>query len=104
MTECVDLGPNAGAEKINYREFASSLTGFEEIAVQRSFGHELDELGKTILARALLFIQAKRDGAKDADAYRTVMNLRLDQVEDRFRTEPAEEMDEGKESGPTPTS
>ncbi len=66
---------------------AKSINGFDQIAVRQMFRERLDQLAadSTMFMRALLFVLAKRDGANDGDAYRSVMLLPLDEVVERFK-------------------
>jgi len=75
-----------------------SIDGFEQIAIRQTFRERLDQIAAdgTMFMRALLFVLAKRDGANDSDAYRTVMRLPLAAVVGRFKggsddDEPADE-------------
>lgn len=97
-----------GEARIDMEEMTRSLTGFDEIAIERAWGKAFNDLGGTTLARALLFVAERRDGMKDADAYRAVMDLRLDALESRFEVADDEVVTEGKapaiETAPTPIS
>ncbi len=84
-------------ELIDPEEFFGTLTGFEEIAVRKAFcaaptmmGSRAEkELDVPTFLRSLLFVEAKRAGANDLDAYSSVMDLTAADVMARFKeTEP----------------
>lgn len=62
MTDANDL--------INIEELSGSLTGYDEIAITRSFDDDLAGLrGKgTLGLRALVFVVRRREGMKDREA------------------------------------
>lgn len=93
MDEAVDLGQLAGMAKMDPDQMARSLTGFDEIAIRKTFGVSMEQLEGTIPSRALLFVQLRRDGAKDFEAYKTCMEITAGDMEERF-SEP--EVVEGK--------
>ncbi len=72
---------------IDADEMFRSLNGFEQIAVEQHFHMRLKVIADDELAvmRALLFVESKRDGMADGDAFRNVMLMRLDDVTARFR-------------------
>lgn len=104
----------AVAEKLDPEEFFKSLNGFEEIAIEAMFRKSAAQLaldaqqGNTFpLMRALLFIEAKRAGKSQNEAFKHVMSARVDEVADRFvdSTEETEgKGDSVNEMGPTPIS
>jgi len=73
-------------------EMTESLNGFEEIAVAKKFGAELDDLPATRMLRALVFIDRKRSGDDDKAAYDACMTLTLKQCLDYFQVD--DEVDE----------
>jgi hypothetical protein len=89
------LEPLAGMEKVDGQEYAKTLTGFDELAIERVFKRPLEKLPSVVGVRALLFVRLRREGAKDTDAYKTAMNLTLGRLEDLFErpTEDDEEED-----------
>jgi hypothetical protein len=96
-------------EKINPEEFFKTLNGFEEVAIERTFLSSAAELaikadsGNTFpLMRSLLFVQAKRGGMKDGEAFRYAMNMTALDVSERFET-PQGGDGEGKAQEPTET-
>jgi hypothetical protein len=109
------MNEDTEVERIDPEEMFKSLNGFEEIAIEKVFTCSAAELalkadgGNTFpLMRALLFVEAKRSGAKDGESYRSVMNLRMDDVVSRFSGQEGEDeqdagVDEGKAPGPTAT-
>lgn len=75
-----------GVDLIEAEDMFRSLSGFEQIAVEQHFRMRIAALAEDefLLMRALLFVDAKREGMADTDAFRNVMLLRLDAVTDRF--------------------
>jgi len=65
-------------------EFAESLTGFEEIAITKQFGGELDSLPGSMAGRAMVFTDLVRSGAAVDDAYRQSMEMGLKAVNKYF--------------------
>ena len=97
-------------QKIHPEEFFKTLNGFEEIAIEKMFFSSAAELaikadsGNTFpLMRAMLFVQAKRDGVKDGEAFRSVMHMTALDVTERFEAPPNGGEDEGKAPEPTET-
>lgn len=79
---------------------AKSINGFEQIAIRNVFREKLDQVAAdgTMFMRALLFVLAKRDGAGDGDAFRTVMLLPLDEVVGRFKGDDAAPDDDDEDA------
>lgn len=68
-------------------EVMESMTGFDEIAVAQKFGGEilsLAESRQTAFMRALVFVIKRREGLKDADAYRAAQELTLKETQEFF--------------------
>jgi hypothetical protein len=72
-----------------------SLTGFDEIAVEKAFGKEFDDLNGRDTVRAVIFVLEKRAGANDKDAKQYAMSVPMGQLDDHFETDP-EEVDENE--------
>lgn len=74
-------------ELLDADALSKSINGFDQIAIRQMFRERLDQVAadSTMFMRALLFVLAKRDGANDGDAYRSVMLLPLDEVIGRFK-------------------
>ena len=88
-------------------EAVGSLTGFDEIAIARSFHNDFQSLTPTMTARALYFTLQRRAGRNDADAYNDAMTATILHVNDSFSD--SEESGKGEsgsvsETPPTPTS
>ena len=83
-TDPTTTTPDADASKMNSEEMMRSLGGFEEIAIAQRFGSDLLQLGGTMATRALVFVDLRRRGAKDSEAYKTAMDMTLGDVQDRF--------------------
>lgn len=81
---------------MNTEEIARSLTGFDEIAIEQSFGKPLDSLSDTMAGRALSFVMSRREGSNDKEAYGACMRATLGEITDAIASpEP-----EGNESQP----
>lgn len=94
--------------KPTMQEIADSLTGYEEMGIERAFGKALENLSITTSARALGFVLAKREGQTHDEAFKTVMELRALDLADRFADVDQEPMPEepvttaGKDDSPQP--
>jgi hypothetical protein len=86
-------------DRIRSREFTKSLTGWDEIAIRKAFGSSLEDLEGSLIPRALLFVQRRREGAKDAQAYIAAMDLPMGDLEKLFESDA-----EGKADGPATTT
>jgi len=90
-SDAVTPGP-AGPELLDMDQLSKSLTGFEQIAVTQVFRQKLDSLAtdSTMFMRVLLFVQQKRNGLNDADAFRAVMMLDIETVVESFKPKDGE--------------
>lgn len=83
-------------ERITADEMVESLTGYDEIAIEKHFGagpFQLVNSGReTSLMRALVFIQLRRGGQPDHEAKEAVMQLPLKEVQARFAEDDFEPM------------
>lgn len=73
--------------RVDANEFIETLTGFDEIAIEKHFGSRwgtLAEQNPTMLLRALVFIEFRREGQSDPDAYKAALSLTLREAQDRF--------------------
>ena len=71
-------------------EMVESLTGFDELAIQKHMGvdpYSDAERKPMAVIRALIFIQHRRDGLKDAEAKEAAMSMPMREVEDFFADE-----------------
>jgi hypothetical protein len=86
-------------DKIVAEALANSLTGFDQLAIQKYFGLRFDQIGEdpTMFLRALWFITLRRAPAKpkDADAYREAMNIAISDLTAKF--ENGADLDESAE-------
>lgn len=77
-------------------EAIESLTGFEEIAIKKAFEDDVFALmntgQETMAGRALIFIEKKREGLKDAEAKNAALSLTLKDVNAHFADEDEEVM------------
>jgi hypothetical protein len=107
MTEdTVDAGLLGGL-KLDARAMSRTLTGFDEIAIKQRYGAPWDSLDGMFAARALMFVQMRRDGSTDGQAYRASMEATIGQLNVLFGYTPdgdaPDEDAEGNEDGPTTT-
>lgn len=75
-------------------EVAEAITGFDEIAVLKRFGHNLaalgGALGNNMVGRALIYTDLRQKGVADEDAYQISMKLSNKQVGAYFAEETEE--------------
>lgn len=80
-------------------EVTESITGFDEIAVDKHFGgfdlYTDAEAKPVVSLRALVFVHLRHNGMPDKDAHKTVMEMPLKAVHDYF-----EQDDEANPSDP----
>ena len=70
--------------EITADEMYESLTGFEEIAIEKAFGEPIEDLASTRVTsfgRALVFVHHTREGMNAKDAKEAAMRLRIRDVE-----------------------
>lgn len=80
MTTKTDTAP----VKLTQDEMVDSLTGFEEIAIEKHFDAEVFELSLVKRLRALVMIQLIREGAAGPEAKKNAMTFTQAQVVERF--------------------
>ena len=93
----------AAERGIGAQEFYESLTGFDEIAVSKAFGAVISafaEQDPIRFGRALMFVDLRRQGFKDVDAYQRAMNSTNGESTDYFADDPAEINDLDPDSEP----
>lgn len=76
-------------------EMFDALTGFEEIAISKSFGRTVVELANSDqlqLGRALIFAHLRRSGIKDVAAYKQAQEMGTRQARDYFQPSEDEPM------------
>lgn len=64
-----------------------SMTGFDEIAVKQKFGAPLDSLlqqDRLQGLRAIVFVEIRREGKKDDEAFHRTQELSIKEVNARF--------------------
>ncbi|WP_340540424.1 hypothetical protein [Nocardioides sp. GXZ039] len=94
---------------ITQAEMLQSLTGYEEIAIERAFGFDVYTGDHSIVAetRAFVFVHKKREGMTDADAKKSVLEMSFKETRDYFdKPEPEldpdnPETESGKDSEPS---
>lgn len=76
-------------------DVVKSLTGYDEIAIAKEFGHDFEVIlnKPLVLGRALIFVEKRRDGLTDKDAKKAAMNMRLGDVDDYFAEEEDDDED-----------
>lgn len=75
--------------EITALEMVESLTGYEEIAVERAFGRTVatltqDKALRLTMARMLVFAHYRRDGMKDPAAKEAALQLTIKEVNEFF--------------------
>ena len=83
----------SSSEKPSFTEKVEQLTGFDELAIEKAFGKDIDGLRLTMQLRAVVFIDETRSGANTGDAKKAAMGLTIKNLRDYFGDEP-EELDE----------
>lgn len=81
--------------EMSVTEFADTLTGFDEIAIEKCLGidpYQDGERKPVMLMRALVFVDRRRQGDADAQAREFALNLRASDVTDYFAAEADEPM------------
>lgn len=74
-------------EKYRSGEVADSITGHDEVAIEKAFGKTLEGLADTgggMFLRGLLFAAYCHEGKSAAEAYKAVMDLSLKQLREQF--------------------
>lgn len=89
-------------DKITVNEALEQLTGWDEIAIKKTWGAEITDLRESpfTFMRALIFVDARRNGAKDHEAKEAAMTLTIREVSDHF----AEDEDEAMPDEPVTES
>ena len=76
-------------------EVVQSLTGFDEIAIEKAFGVAVEGMAtEAALLRALAFVVEKRAGKNDAEAKKAALSLSRKDVEGYFTAAEDEPMPE----------
>lgn len=71
------------------------LNGFDELAIKTKFGAEFDDLGGSMSMRALVFVDERRAGKSDSDAYKVAMSKPVKEIGEYFaEVDPMDEMNE----------
>lgn len=80
--------PTAAVEagQVPADELFESLTGFDEIAINKAFNLELGQIQEKpfMFMRALVFVNERRGGANDLTAHATAMNMPMSALTDYF--------------------
>lgn len=87
MTSTPQLDP----DRITVEEMSESLTGYDEIAISRSFDglnpYTDAERNPITVQRALVFVHQRRGGKSDPEAREAAMAMPLRQIMDYFATD-----------------
>lgn len=80
------MSANSSVTDITASDMFLSLNGFDELAVAKAFGSDVAELREAPMRfmRALAFIHRRREGDKDAEAYKAAMNLTIEEAGNYF--------------------
>lgn len=73
--------------EVTATDVAKSINGYDELAIARAFGKDVDELRGTMAIRAVVFLQLRREGVKDAEAKRGCMELTVTELNEFFAEE-----------------
>lgn len=95
--------------EMTVEDFAGSLTGWDEIGIEKAFGEDFLTLRKrgTTMVRALVFVDFKRQGQTHDQAYKSAMDVTMDGLEHYFAEDEPEldpsdpETDQGKDDKPS---
>lgn len=80
-------------DQITASEMVQSLTGFEELAIERHMAvdpYADAERKPMAVMRALVFVLRKREGLKDADAREAAMSMPMGDLQNLFAEEEPE--------------
>lgn len=92
--------PKPNEPELTSSEVLESLTGYEELAIEKSFGSVIEAMTKTPskFGRALVFILKRREGLKDNEAKNYALELTMRAVDDHFKPDEDEDLP-GSEAG-----
>lgn len=87
--------PTGSAESVEERPDAAtmvkSLTGWDEIAIEKHFGVPLEDLSNLRRARAMVFVHLRRQGQDDANAYGIAMGMSIGAADGYFPAPPEDD-------------
>lgn len=82
-------GPAEPDERLGSRDVVNSLTGFDELAIERRFGRSIEDLAEntgTTFLRALLYIvEKRRDGNTEPEAWDAAQRTTFGDLQARFK-------------------
>lgn len=87
--------------KLSSSDVLNSMTGHDEIAVEKAFGKTIETLSDTTgigFLRALVFVVEVHGGAKHDAAKATVLDMTIGELNERFESDPVDELP-GSEAG-----
>lgn len=82
--------------KITANEMVQSLTGFDELAIEKHMGidpYADGERKPMAVMRAMVFVLRRREGASDQEARQAAMEMPMGVLKDTFAEEEPEELD-----------
>lgn len=81
-------------DKKTANEAFELLTGWDEIAIKKTWGAEITDLRESpfTFMRALVFVDARRAGAKDPEAKEAALTLTVRELSDYFADDEDEPM------------
>lgn len=88
-------------DQMTLEEATESLTGFDEVAIEKLWGDDITTLLTTKVTRAMravVFVLKRREGLNDKEAHAAAMALTLGEVGEYFADEPDEVMPEDPET------
>jgi hypothetical protein len=88
---------DTATEKPTIEYVVGSLTGFDELAIEKAFGESFGDLGGSMSLRALVFVLERRTKITDKEAYGIAMRKTLAEVRDTFAPDEDDKDDEDAE-------
>ena len=79
--------PPVADDRPSSREVVDSLTGYDEVAIEKRFGRDIEDLAEntgTTFLRALMFTLKRREGLSDGDAHTAVMSMTFAELREAF--------------------
>lgn len=70
-------------------DFFLTINGFDELAITKQFGEDIAQLQPRpfTFLRALVFVHQRREGLRDAEAYKAAQELPISTLQDYFPDE-----------------
>lgn len=87
-------GTELDDDRLSSRDVVNSLTGFDELAIEKRFGRTVEDLAEntgTTFLRALLYaVERRRAGVSDQQAYEAAMSATFGGLQERFAPDDAD--------------